>query len=219
VNCREATVFISLHVGDDLPPEQVTALEEHLESCALCDAEYESYAASRDALLSLREDFLALPGHEGVPGASLWEELHVKLEPQERQAAATVGGGGVRRWHQHPFLRGGLAAAVLALLSAPMWMDWSGANNPSGSDLGDFRPLLAGVDLSGVAEDRGLEGQPLQELRADGLGPATESVNPRELREFLQLNQGNGLLLSEQALNPANIAVPVSNPNPNRGSY
>ncbi|MHC4836759.1 MAG: anti-sigma factor family protein [Planctomycetota bacterium] len=211
MNCREANVFISLHVGDDLPEEQVGILEEHLESCALCEAEYESYAASRDALLSIREDFLALPGHDGQPGASLWDDISQAIEPSTSRRAAG-GGGSLLRWHQHPLMRGGLAAAVLALFSAPLWLDWGGgATGQSGSGLEQFRPILAGVDLAGDAEDRGLEGQPIRQMEIDGITPATESVSPEELQDFLQLNNGRGLLRGNDSLDPATIAVPVKN--------
>jgi hypothetical protein len=208
VNCREANVFISLHVGDDLPEEQVGILEEHLDSCALCEAEYESYAASRDALLSIREDFLALPGHDGQPGSSLWSDISQAIEP----STSRRGGGGLLRWHQRPLMRGGLAAAVLALFSAPLWLDWSGAApGQSGHALEQFRPILAGVDLAGDAEDRGLEGQPIRQMEIDGIMPAIESVSPEELQDFLQLNNGRGLLRGSDSLDPATIAVPVKN--------
>lgn len=216
MNCREATVFISLHVGDDLPEEQVGALESHLESCALCEAEYESYAASRTALLGLREDFLALPGQDGTPGNSLWDDLSAQLEPATQAAAS--GGGRLLGWSRHPLFRGGLAAAVLAVASAPLWWNWGSApQNTTTPGNHSVRPLMAGVDFGGAGEDRGLSGQPLQQLQDDGLTPARESVHPNVVSDFMQRNQGKGLLLDSQA--PVPIAVPVGNSNPNLGSY
>ena len=72
MKCREASIRISLHVGEDLPVSEVPALESHLEACTLCEAEYESYASARDALFLLKDEFSG--------STSLWEGIVDQLE-------------------------------------------------------------------------------------------------------------------------------------------
>lgn len=85
IQCRQAADLIPLHVGDDLPAEEAGLLEQHLDGCALCVAEYESYAAARTALLDLREEMPAR--------GTLWAEVArgldvapaVEAAPRQRQ--------------------------------------------------------------------------------------------------------------------------------------
>lgn len=72
IRCQEAAELIPLHVGDDLPAEEARHVEEHLEQCALCTAEYASFASARSVLFELRAD---LPAR-----GSLWAEVARGLE-------------------------------------------------------------------------------------------------------------------------------------------
>lgn len=112
IQCRQAAELIPLHVGDDLPSEEAGLLESHLDSCALCVAEYESYAAARSALLELRE---------GMPArGSLWAGVARGLDEQ-RPAAAAPPAPRARpgRWIAWSSLA---LAAALALMVVPPFL-------------------------------------------------------------------------------------------------
>lgn len=114
MNCREASIQISLHVGDDLPSAEVPTLEEHLESCAVCQVEYESYASARDALQMLKG--------ESMGTTNLWGDLEAQLD------AATEETGGGKRWYARPAWAA-LAAAMVLAVSAQFWLPMGSASN------------------------------------------------------------------------------------------
>lgn len=114
ITCREAVELIPLHVGDDLPGEEASRIEEHLESCVLCSAEYASYASARDALLELREE---MP-HSG----SLWADVSRSLGT-DIAAAALTGAGRPPRLPRWAAWTGLAAAAALALAFLPGYLN------------------------------------------------------------------------------------------------
>ncbi|MDP6963551.1 MAG: hypothetical protein QGF46_05230, partial [Planctomycetota bacterium] len=89
-----------LYVGDDLGDLRLSSeLETHLDSCKLCEAEYESFAEARDVLLDFKDiDSLALD--------SMWSEIEGKLHNVELPQKGV------------PWLKiiGGLAAASVAMM-------------------------------------------------------------------------------------------------------
>lgn len=116
MNCREADELIPLHVGDDLTEQEATALEEHLEGCPLCEAEYASYARAREALLLLADD-------EAPMAPPLWASVAEGLDvPAVRPA------GRMRRMAA----AFGIAAALAVGASAPLWLPRAGTAEPDG---------------------------------------------------------------------------------------
>ena len=113
IRCHEAAELIPLHVGDDLPAEDARRIEEHLESCALCGAEYDSYAAARDRILDLRDEMPAR--------GSLWAGVARGLDEQPAAAAAPV----LRARRVGWTLWGGaaVAASLMAFFLPPMLRD------------------------------------------------------------------------------------------------
>jgi len=112
VKCHLAVDLLPLYVGDDLGNSETDLaltcqLEEHIDSCKLCEAEYNAYADARSVLLDVK----------GKIGSayleSLWSEIDEKLQP----AAKT--------WPHHLILAMGLAASLLVVLTRP----------PNGEDL------------------------------------------------------------------------------------
>ena len=188
MNCREASIRISLHVGDDLPASEVPALEAHLEHCAICEAEYESYAGARDALFLLKDE---------VAGSTdLWQGIEAQLD---LQPSADGTGGARRPWYRHPLFVSAMAAALLIGVTSPLWRPMAEHGPPVG-DLVEHA-LLPAVGASVL---------PVVDF---GSSPEVESVPSQETLDFLDRNQGRGLLDLDDSL----FAVPVSNPN--RGAY
>lgn len=107
MKCNSAVDLLPLYVGDDLgnsAADQVLTrqLEEHIDSCKLCEAEYNAYADARSVLLDVK----------GKIGSayleSLWSEIDAQLQP----AAKT--------WpRQVLMLAVGLAASLLVVLIQP----------------------------------------------------------------------------------------------------
>lgn len=108
IRCQEAAELIPLHVGDDLPAEDARRVEEHLDQCAMCIAEYESFAAARDQLLDLRAE---MP----VRG-SLWAVVASGLESGAE--AATFAPRAARSWTWVKWTSA-IAAALLAMVILP----------------------------------------------------------------------------------------------------
>lgn len=133
MNCRDTAELIPLHVGDDLPNEEAARLESHLENCALCSAEYASFAGAREALLSLREE---MPSR-----GSLWAGLSMSLTgPASVQtpAAALTGITQPRRGPRW-MLWSSLAAAAAVVAFLPSVLDgWDSATDQksAGGELG-----------------------------------------------------------------------------------
>lgn len=207
MNCQEASIQISLHVGDDLPAADVPALESHLERCALCESEYESYASARDALFLIKDEFSG--------STDLWAGIDSQLDLEDHGRLQKTAG---RVWYRHPMFASAVAAALLIGVTSPLWK--SGSLGPSSAAefaenaaLSSSSSFSLGDGLPGVGEDA--DGPVAHEVPE--FGPEVESVSPLETLDFMERNQGNGLLLEDGDLNNPLIAVPVSNPN--RGSY
>jgi len=111
MQCRQAAELIPLHVGDDLPSEEARQLEGHLESCALCVAEYESFASARTALLDLREEMPAR--------GSLWTEVARGLESQPAAVALQRHRRRSSRWMAWTSIAAAAAFALIVL--PPFW--------------------------------------------------------------------------------------------------
>ena len=183
MNCREASIQISLHVGDDLPEVDVPVLEQHLESCAVCQVEYESYASARDALMSLKGDSVAL--------TNLWSELESQLD----DAPAALGRG--RRWRSRP-LWAALAAALVLAVSAQFWLPQTSTLTDSTSPAKtSLQKLNVGLGLPDVSPASLMEE-----------GPQSEPASYEDIFEILR---GPGEQdLQEEDLDDPMIAAPAS---------
>ena len=183
MNCREASIQISLHVGDDLPAAEVAPLEEHLEHCAVCQVEYESYASARDALQSLKGESMAT--------TNLWGELEAQLD----SATPVLGTG--RRWGSRP-LWTALAAALVLAVSAQFWLPTSlntdAVKTPGSSSLQD---LNVGLGLPDVGSDALVE-----------QGPESEQAPYEDIIDILR-GPGEPVLEEADLDNPM-IAAPAS---------
>ena len=120
MECREAEELIPLHVGDDLTEQEAGALEEHLEGCALCEAEYASYARAREALL-------LLAGDEAPLAPPLWSSVAEGLDAPDVRPA-----GRLRRMAAGF----GIAAALAIGASAPLWLPRAEPVDPAGAGAG-----------------------------------------------------------------------------------
>lgn len=203
MNCREASVQISLHVGDDLPAADVPALEGHLEHCAICEAEYESYASARDALLLVADEYSGT--------TDLWGEI-------ESQLVGAPAAGPKRAWYRLPLFASGMAAALLIAASSPFWGDLKSSSNPMQEMVESAAvPTMHGEPLNislGIPDVTPANGS----LAIPPLQPGVDNVNVdlQDTRNFLESTQGRGLLQPGMQPDP-HTAVPVSNPN--RGAY
>lgn len=185
MNCREASIQISLHVGDDLPEAEVAPLEEHLEHCAVCQVEYESYASARDALQMLKGESMAT--------TNLWGELEAQLD------TATPVLGSSRRWGSRP-LWTALAAALVLAVSAQFWLptnlNTDAVTTPGSTSLQqDLKVGLVGlpVDYSDTET---------------GQGPQSEEVPAEDIFDILR---GPGeMVIDEEDLDNPMIAAPAS---------
>jgi anti-sigma factor RsiW len=148
--CRDAQELIPLHVGDDLPAGEAEPLEAHLEDCVLCEAEYMSYAQARAALLLLR-------GEEAPTAAPLWAAVADGLDGSPSLEIAPRRRGVLRM-----LIRGGIAAALLVGVTAPLWLP---QDDSSSNTTGE----------TASSEDS---------------GPRVEPVSPEDLREFLNSFSG-----------------------------
>lgn len=150
MNCRDAQDLIPLHVGDDLPAGEAEPLEAHLENCVLCEAEYMSFAQAREALLLLR-------GEEAPTAAPLWVAVADGIDE-----SPTVGVAPRRRGVLQMLVRGGIAAALLVGVTAPLWLPQDATPSNSSGE-------------TASSEDS---------------GPRVEPVSPEDLREFLNSLSG-----------------------------
>ncbi|MBC8371317.1 MAG: zf-HC2 domain-containing protein [Planctomycetes bacterium] len=78
MKCNDAVDLLPLYVGDDLGNDTVALqlasnLEQHLDSCKLCEAEYLVFADARQALLDA-EDSLGSATYQSV-----WHDISVQL--------------------------------------------------------------------------------------------------------------------------------------------
>jgi hypothetical protein len=106
-----------------------------------------------------------------------------------------------------------VAAALMIGITSPLWKSASlGSSSPA--------ELAENAALSGTGFSLG-DGMP--GVGEDAVGPVAhevpevESVPLQEAFDFMERNQGKGLLFEDADPNNPLIAVPVSNPN--RGSY
>ena len=83
VKCHLAVDLLPLYVGDDLGNSETDQaltcqLEAHIDSCKLCEAEYNAYADTRSVLLDVK----------GKIGSayleSLWSEIDAQLPPEAK---------------------------------------------------------------------------------------------------------------------------------------
>jgi hypothetical protein len=163
IQCREAADLIPLHVGDDLETDEARRLEEHLDVCALCVAEYDSYAAARGTLLDLREEQPAV--------GSLWANVARGLDSDSGAVPAVVAAPLPRRLHRWYAWSGLAAAALLITAFMPQMLSDEPAAPPqaqgdgrqiqktSAEELEDFL-LRTGGSPSPVVEEN-LEEAPL----------------------------------------------------------
>ena len=107
MKCHLAVDLLPLYVGDDLGSSETDSLltcqlEEHIDSCKLCEAEYDAYADARRALLDVK----------GKIGSAYLESLWSDIDAQLPPAAKT--------WpRQVMILAMGLAASLLVVLIRP----------------------------------------------------------------------------------------------------
>jgi len=113
IRCQEAAELIPLHVGDDLPAEEARRVEEHLDQCALCVAEYESFAAARDLLVDLRAEMPAR--------GSLWAGVASGLESAGPESAAAEPRAASRVWTWVRWTSAAAAALVAMVVLPPLF--------------------------------------------------------------------------------------------------
>lgn len=107
MKCNSAVDLLPLYVGDDLgnsaTDQALTRqLEEHIDSCKLCEAEYNVYADARSALLDVKDEI----GSAHLE--SLWCEIDAQLPPA------------AKAWpRQVLMLAVGFAASLLVILIRP----------------------------------------------------------------------------------------------------
>lgn len=149
IRCTEAVELIPLHVGDDLPAEEARRIEAHLEQCALCVAEYESFAAARVTLLALRDE---LPAR-----GSLWAEVARGLEAGGAAPESAADAPAARSWTWLKW--SSLAAAALVVTSfLPQFLTADPAQDPGAGgpmiqattpeELNDFLQRTAGMSVN-----------------------------------------------------------------------
>jgi hypothetical protein len=183
MNCREASIQISLHVGDDLPQVEVPMLEEHLEHCAVCQVEYESYASARDALQLLQGELVA--------STTLWGDLEAQLDT----VAPALGSG--RNWARRP-LWTALAAVLLLAVSAQFWFPTRHTlENAVNSGNAAMQDLNVGLGLPDVGPKALVED-----------GPQSEQAPYEDIFEILK-GPGEQTLSEDDLQNPM-IAAPAS---------
>lgn len=123
IRCLDASQLIPLHVGDDLPADEARRVEEHLESCALCSAEYESFASARLVLLDL--------GAELPARGSLWAEVARGLETAPAQADSAAEPQAdlrmTRTWRWMKWTSAAAAALIVMLVMPPLFRTTAGA--------------------------------------------------------------------------------------------
>lgn len=193
MKCREATIQISLHVGDDLPASEVPALESHLESCSLCEAEYDSYASARDALFLLKDEYSG--------STSLWAGIDEQLEVTSTPVHAISSG---RAWYRRPMFSTAMAAALVMGVTAPMWM----SNGVNPVDLAEHA-ALSDVNLNLGNPSDSIDIQNPSEFES----PEVVSVPDQETIDFLERNQGKVFIQDPDS------PISVSHSDSNRGSH
>lgn len=197
MKCREASIQISLHVGDDLPASEVATLESHLATCSLCEAEYESYASARDALFLLKDEYSG--------STSLWEGIHEQLEDSSTPVHAISSG---RAWYRRPMFSTAMAAALVIGVTVPMWMSNAGGGGVSPVDLAEHA-ALSDVNLN--------LGNPADSIAIPNPGefesPEVEAVSDQETLDFLERNKGKVFIQDPDS------PISVSHSDSNRGSH
>ena len=104
MKCNSAVDLLPLYVGDDLgnsATDKVLTrqLEEHIDSCKLCEAEYNAYADARSVLLDVK----------GEIGSAHLESLWCEIDAQLPAVA--------KNWRRQVLmLAAGLAASLLVVL-------------------------------------------------------------------------------------------------------
>ena len=104
MKCNSAVDLLPLYVGDDLgnsATDQVLTrqLDEHIDSCKLCEAEYNAYADARSVLL----------GVKGEIGSAYLESMWCEIDAQLPPVAKT--------WRRQVLMLAvGLAASLLVIL-------------------------------------------------------------------------------------------------------
>lgn len=181
MNCREAAIQISLHVGDDLPPSEVPVLEEHLEACAVCQMEYDSYASARDALLELKE--------EGSLAVDLWADLEGQLADAKPAPRRSL-------WRR-PWV-GGMAAALALALGVQMWLP--GDSSEPSDAVASGTNLNVGLGLPDVTPSAAVDGEG---------NPLTIPASLQEMLDVLR-SSNTAVEPSEEDLDDPMIAAPAS---------
>ncbi len=188
IRCQEAAELIPLHVGDDLPAEEARRVEEHLDQCALCIAEYESFAAARDLLVDLRAEMPA----RGSLWAGVASGLESGLAADPESAAAPSRSARPWTWMKWT---SAAAAALLAMVFLPPLLrtgpdagDASGGASPmiqatTPEELQEFL-LRTGAMLSPVT-DPALQPAGSEQVDAQGQDlPLTTPASNRPPRRF-----------------------------------
>lgn len=196
MKCREASIRISLHVGEDLPVSEVPALESHLEACTLCEAEYESYASARDALFLLKDEFSG--------STSLWEGIVDQLEESSTSVHAVSSGGA---WSRRPLFSTAIAAALLIGVTVPIWMlSGGGGMNPVG--LAE-QAALTDINLNLGDSADSIAVQDSTEFK----NPKVEAVSDQETLDFLERIRGKVFIQDSDS------PIAVSYSDANRGEH
>jgi hypothetical protein len=105
--------MLPLHVGGDLDPRHIDAVDDHLKTCLSCFREFREYATMRSRLGVLAEERLPEGALEGFA-----EEVMARIAVGEPGPAAAAPGAPVIRWPLLPRLA---AAAALLIVCVAGW--------------------------------------------------------------------------------------------------
>jgi hypothetical protein len=79
LRCSDVLERLPLFVGDDLEPDMLLAVQEHLRQCEACSEQLRIAERARGALVATLRARLA-PPEGGTRGAELWPDIRARLE-------------------------------------------------------------------------------------------------------------------------------------------
>lgn len=109
MKCDEINDRLSLYIDNELSPEEMRQVEEHLQSCEICQKEYEDYKNLISVLNGLPEE---------EPPEGYCKRLHKKLLENSPQGKAKKQTSKIMSLNRSKWLKYGSIAAALVLVIA-----------------------------------------------------------------------------------------------------
>ena len=109
MKCDEINDRLSLYIDNELSPEEMRQVEEHLQSCEICQKEYEDYKNLISVLNGLPEE---------EPPEGYCKRLHKKLLENRPQGKAKKQTSKIMSLNRSKWLKYGSIAAALVLVIA-----------------------------------------------------------------------------------------------------